>query len=151
MKVAILYFSRLFLFTAAAYGGSQFLILYFFGENKHILYPIFSGLGFGLMMALVFTISQVYAVKKLRPGKLTSEALSMHQVTYLQVPLTKAQILSKLRNNYPTKDWELMEEADLIKLKTSFTAKTFGEKITIKVNQLQNGFSEVLVESKPKT
>ncbi|MFC5269177.1 hypothetical protein [Adhaeribacter terreus] len=151
MKAAILYFSKLFLILTVAYGGFQFLTLYFFGGNQQLHYPLLSGLGLGLILAFVFTFSQIAAVKKLHPGKLTSEALSMHQVTHMQVPLTKAQILEKLQSNYPTKDWELTEESDLIKLKTSFTAKTFGEKITIKVNKLQNGLSEVFVESKPKT
>src|SRR5688572_31030585 len=150
MKAVILYYLRSFLFMTVAYGGSQFLVYLFIDKSPNFMPPLISGLGFGILMATFFTISQVAQVKKLRKGKLTTEALSVHQEAQLQTPLSKAQIIARLQNNYPTKDWEMTEDSDLIKLNTTFSAQSFGEKVTISVNSLQDGLSEVLLESRPK-
>ena len=149
MKAAVIYFLKIFVYMTVAYGGSQLLIYYFFQDSPNLLVPVISGLAFGFTMGLIFTISQIVQVKKFYKGKITPEALSVHQVAHFHSPLSKAQIVAKLKNHYPAKDWKLSEEADLIKLKTSFTAQSFGEKVTIKVNQLQNGLSEIFLESRP--
>lgn len=150
MKAAILYFLKTFAVMALGYGGCQFLVYFFFTDNPNYLAPILSGLTFGLTLGLIFTVSQIVQVKKFYKGALTPEALSTHQVAQLQTPLTKAQITARLQQNYPFKDWKLENTPDQINLQTTFSAQSFGEKVTIRVNNLQNGLSEVLLESRPR-
>ncbi|HSI90104.1 MAG TPA: hypothetical protein VK927_03260 [Adhaeribacter sp.] len=151
MKPTLLFFLKIFVYAAVTYGGTQFLVYYFFDDNQNLLRPLISGLGFGLIIGLAFTYKQVREVKKLKGKDFTSEDLSLHQAAHFQTPLTKAQILEKLQTNYPAKDWKMTEEADLISLKTTYSWKSFGEKVRIKTEQLQNGLSEVFIESKPRT
>jgi len=150
MKLAFRLFLKIFLFMGFAYGGMHALVFYFFSnEEEWLLRSLVLGLGFGLMMGLFLTYKQMREVKKLRGKELTQEDLSVHQLTHFQSALTKEEMLAKLQNNYPSKDWKLTENGSHIRLKTTYSWKSFGEKIQIKVEQLQNGFSDVIVVSKP--
>ncbi|KAA9341021.1 hypothetical protein [Adhaeribacter soli] len=151
MKLALQFFLKVFAFMSLGYGSTQALMYYFSASGEaRILQSLISGLGFGLMVGLFITYKQMREVKKLRGNQLSQEDLSVHQVACFQSYLTKEEILAKLQNHYPSKDWELQTANDLVKLKTPYSWKSFGEKVQIRINELQNGLTEVLVESKPR-
>lgn len=104
-------------------------------------------------MCFFFTIYHVYKhireIKKLHPGSLNASDFQVHQVLNLQTPLTKAQILTKLQTNFPAKEWEMASEPDTIRLKTSYSWKSWGEKVQIRIKKLNEELSEIIIESKP--
>lgn len=152
MKATALFFLKIFTFMSLSYGGSQAFTYYFLGNGEQkFTQALLSGLGFGLLMGLFLTYRQVREVKNLKGKNFTPEDLSVHQVAHFQSSLTKEQILARLQNHYLDKDWNLSENGSEIRLKTTFSWKSFGEKIQIKTEQLQNGSSEVFIESKPRT
>ena len=151
MKLAFQFFLKVLVFMALGYGSTQTLMNYFSGSGEaRILQSLISGLGFGLMPGLFITYKQMRERKKLRGKQISKEDLSVHQVTYFRSYLTNEEILAKLQKHYPSKDWEIQQTNGLVKLKTPYSWKSFGEKIQIRIHELQNGLTEVLVESKPR-
>jgi hypothetical protein len=73
----------------------------------------------------------------------------VHQVLNLQTPLTKAQILAKLQTHIPAKEWKITNEPDSIWLKTNSSSKSYGEKVQIQINKLNEELSEIRIESRP--
>ena len=106
------FFLKIFILMGLAYGGTHALVFYFFGnEEEWFLRSLVLGAGFGLVMGLFHTYKQMREVKKLRGDQLSKKDLSFHQVAHFKSALTKAQILEKLQSSYPSKDWNLKEEA----------------------------------------
>ena len=90
--------------------------MYHYMNSANVEIPLLQNLFFAIVFALSITIFHVYKqireVKKLHGGSLSAEDFWMCQTLNLQLPLTKDQIVARLKNTFPSKNWEIAEEAD---------------------------------------
>jgi hypothetical protein len=148
MKAAILFAVKVYLLNAIIYFLAMSLITYLGADEYNLKFVLLFSV-FPCFSTFYHVYKHIQEVKKLHSNGLKNEDFKVHQVLTLHLPLNKEQVLAKLQTNFPSKEWETENDANMINLKTNSSWKSYGEKIRIKVEQLNNNFSEVFIESKP--
>ncbi len=149
MKAAILFSTRTFLLNFIIWLFSINLVNFLFNPTFSQDYLLSAPAFLGFFYTVYHVYKHIREVKKLHGGGLASADFKVHQVLYLRSPLKKEQILAKLQTNFPAHECVIASGADTISFKTNSTWKSYGEKVQIRIKELNEESSEIMIESKP--
>lgn len=105
---------------------------------------------FGFLMSLILVSWHVKELRKMGINRFTEEILSPNQKTKFQTTTSKEELILKLRKNPVFESMNLIESENIIVLKSSPSWRSWGEKIQITIDDLENGVKQVFVSSEPR-
>lgn len=141
---------KVFLFMGLGFAVGMMLLDFFQGDSVSYFKFVFHFLFFGGFMSLLLVRSQVSNLKKLGVKDFTKENLSPIQHRIVISSLSKQALLDRLRANSDLGKMVLHNQENEIRLISKFSWHLWGEEIKIKINQLQNGFNEFDIVSRPR-
>src|SRR5690606_38713662 len=107
------------------------------GKEFELWKFLFLSVGFGLFMSLTLVSWHLSELRKFGAKNLTDEMLSSNQKKALAVSISSEELIQRLKNETSTKKMSIKESEDLIVLKTKPSWKSRGEKIQIKLDELE--------------
>ena len=123
---------------------------FFDGREFSILKFAIHSLLFGIMMAYVSVPNHLARLKELGVTEFSEEALSTKQKMEVQSEITKDEFLTKLRNLNVLSISKISTKGNLITIWTKVSRHTFGEKIEVEFQELDNGINQVYISSRSK-
>jgi hypothetical protein len=150
VKAIFKLFFKLMLLATLTYGLMMLLIKLLLGQMLKPMMLLFEIGLFGLTFSLIMTIIQVQMVKAKGVKKINDVSLSASQKALFLSDMNKQQFLIMLRTHRRVRSWGINDEGRSLRLKSSPSLATWGEKISIDIRSVSDGKYEYQVISRPR-
>lgn len=142
---------KIFLYTGVAFGLISTVIDPLILGEPFVLWKfLFKSVFFGLFMSLALVSWHLRELKKMGVKNMSDENLAIRQKKTIKTHFSKDEIVNKLKSTPNLDNRSLKESTNSIMIKTKMSWKSWGERISISFNEVEDGIQEITISSKPK-
>ena len=141
---------RVFLITGLGYALIISVTDIFRGKPFEISIFLMHAIGFGLIMSLSLVILHTSSLEDLGVTEFTKENLSVKQKRHISSSISPGELVSKIEGDKYFKRGKINTEEEYIQIIMPMTWKSFGERIEIHTEQINEGMTQYFVSSRNK-
>ena len=151
MKPINKFYLELFLKTGLPFGIFLTVFDMLIGEDFSLWKLIFSIIFFGLLMSISSVSMQKIGLKKLGVTEFNESNLKPFQEKEIISTLSRDEII----NRFETKKWNgkivVSKDRSAVVIKLGYSWRSWGEKITVEMKDIENNQTQIKITSKPKS
>lgn len=150
MSTSLKYFISSTLKTVIPFGGIYGLLTYLISGEFHIMSLLFMSVFFGITMSLFHCNLQFEAIENLGINPIENHHLQLPFKKEITTSITEIEVMELIKNDKNLQTFTLEKKDQQILLRSSWSSKSFGEKMSIKFSKKENGATTLKVSSQPK-